>query len=75
MTKETYHIIPNPHGGWCVKRSGATRAVKRFDTKEDAVEYSRDLIMSQEVELFVHGKDGTIVARDSYGQDSHPPKG
>lgn len=75
MSKETYHIIPNPHGGWSIKRGGATRAVKRFETKEDAVEYSRDLIAGQEVELFVHRKDGTVVARHSSAQTSHAPKG
>lgn len=75
MAKPIYHVIPNLSKGWSVTRSGATRAVKRFETKEAAIEYARGLSLSQEAELFVHRKDGTITERDSYNQDTQPPEG
>jgi hypothetical protein len=29
----------------------------------------------QGVELYIHGKDGRIRERSSFGRDPHPPKG
>jgi hypothetical protein len=75
MAKTTYHVIPNLNKGWSIKRSGATRAVKHFKTKEAAVEYARDLSLNQEAELFMHRTDGTIMERNSYDQDPQPAEG
>jgi len=74
MSKKSYHVIPSPNGGWSVRKSGAERATKHFDKKEDAIKCGRDLSKSQGTDLFVHGKDGTVRARDSYGQDTYPPR-
>ena len=43
MRKEI-HIVSNPNrGGWDAKRPNADRASKHFDTKKEAMEWSRDL--------------------------------
>jgi hypothetical protein len=34
---ETHHVVPNPTGGWDVKRGGAKRASGHFDTKREAI--------------------------------------
>lgn len=36
---------------------------------------AREIARNQESELFIHGKNGRIRERDSYGNDPHPPKG
>lgn len=33
---DTHHIVPNPDGGWDVRRGGAARASAHLDTKHDA---------------------------------------
>lgn len=69
------HVVRNPKGGWSVLRSGAERASKVFETQRDAVAYARDLAQRQGLELFIHGRDGQVRERSSFGRDPHPPKG
>lgn len=74
MTKTSKHVVPNPAGGWSVKNSGATRASRTFDTQDEAVKYGRTAAKSSHSELYIHGKDGTIKNKNSYGRDPLPPK-
>ncbi len=73
MTRNTQHVVKNPNGGWSVKRGGALRATKTFDTQKEAISYARELSKNQGSELYVHKRDGTIQSKDSYGNDPHPP--
>jgi DNA modification methylase len=57
---KAYHIVPNPNGGWDVKKSGADRAIRHFDRKSDAVKYGRRVSQNQRTELIVHKVNGTI---------------
>ncbi|MDX9859291.1 MAG: DUF2188 domain-containing protein [Rhodospirillales bacterium] len=66
---ETHHVVPNPDGGWDVKRGGAERASRHFDTKQPAVDYARDVSRNQETELRIHNRDGKISQSDSHGND------
>lgn len=75
MAKNSYHVVPSPGGGWSVKKSGAERALRHFEKKEDAVKCGRDLSRSRGTDLFIHGRDGTIKERDAYGKDPNPPWG
>ena len=60
MRKEI-HIVSNPNrGGWDAKRPNADRASKHFDTKKEALEWSRDLAKREGLELIPHGTDGKI---------------
>lgn len=72
--KEAQHVVPDPKGGWKVIKSGADKASKRFDKKDPAISYARELSKKQNLELIVHKKDGTISTRDSHGKDPCPPK-
>ena len=74
MSKNSKHVVPNPAGGWAVKNSGATRASKTFDTQADAIDYGRAAAKKTQSELYIHGKDGTIKNKNSYGRDPNPPK-
>ncbi len=74
MARETHHVVPNPKGGWDVKKGGGNKAVKHFVKKQDAVDFGRDVSKNQSSELVVHKKDGTIQNPDSHGGDPCPPR-
>ncbi|MEQ1515135.1 MAG: DUF2188 domain-containing protein [Usitatibacteraceae bacterium] len=72
---DTHHIVPNPEGGWDVKRGGGDRASSHHDTKQDAIDTGRKVSQNQGTEFRIHNKDGQISQSDSHGHDSFPPKG
>ena len=74
MGKPSKHVVPSPSGGWAVKNSGAVRASKMFETQEQAVGYARDAAKKVGTELYIHGRDGTIKDKRSYGNDPMPPR-
>lgn len=74
MTKTSKHVFPNSSGGWSVKTSGATRASRTFETQVEAIEYGRTAAKVSQSELYIHGRDGTIKNKSSYGRDQVPPK-
>lgn len=72
---KTHHIVPNPDGGWDVKKGGAQRASSHHDKKQSAVDAGRQVSRNQGTELRIHNKDGKIAKSDSHGGDPYPPKG
>lgn len=75
MARDSHHIVPNPEGGWDVKRSGGQRSSGHWDTKAEAVNAGRQISRNQGTELVIHGKDGKIQSSDSHGNDPFPPRG
>lgn len=71
---KSHHVVHSPDGGWKVKSGGASRASKAFDKQSDAVEHARSIARRAGSELFIHGRDGTIRERNSYGRDPCPPR-
>lgn len=69
------HVTPHPDGGWQVKGEKNTRATVRTNTQIDAIAIARDIARRQESELLIHGRDGKIREKDSYGNDPFPPIG
>ena len=69
------HVTKHPAGGWQVKGEGNYRATVRTSTQREAITIARDIARNQKSELFIHGTNGQIRARDSYGHDPYPPKG
>ena len=74
MSRKERHVVPNKDGGWDSKRENAKKASKHFDTKDDAMKWSREQIKEEGSELIPHRKDGTIQNPDSHGNDPNPPK-
>lgn len=72
---KTHHIVPNPTGGWNVKRGGGQRATSHHDSKRAAIDAGRRVSRSQGTELRIHNKDGRIASSDSHGGDPYPPRG
>ena len=64
------HVVPNGEN-WQVK---AEKATKNFNTQREAIEYARDIAKKQKSELVIHGRDGRIRDKDSYGNDPCPPR-
>lgn len=72
--RKTHHVVPNPDGGWDVKKGGGTRSIQHFDRKSDAEDRGREISQNQGSELIIHGKNGQIQRSDSHGGDPNPPK-
>lgn len=72
---DTHHVVPDPEGGWNVKRGGAERATSHHETKREAIDEGRAVSRTQETELRIHNRDGKISSSDSHGGDPNPPKG
>ena len=75
MPKPNIHVVPRDDGDWAVVREGNQRASSLHDTQADAIDRARQQARQDEVELLVHGRDGQIRQRDSYGNDPFPPRG
>jgi hypothetical protein len=74
MSKKGQHVVPSA-GGWAVKKAGAERASSLHTTQQAAIDAAKQIAQNQRTELYIHGKDGRIRERSSYGNDTHPPKG
>ena len=73
--KKQIHVVSNPErGGWDAKRPNADRSSRHFDTKNEALEWSKNLAKKEGLELIPHGRDGKIQNPNSYGNDPCPPK-
>ena len=73
--KKNQHVTPHPQGGWQVKGAGNQRAAVRTETQAEARAIAREIAINNRSELVVHGTDGCIREKNSYGNDSCPPKG
>ncbi len=60
---------------WNVKYAGEDKAIATFSTQEEAFEHGRDVAKQQKSELLLHGKDGAIREKNSYGNDPRGVKG
>lgn len=74
MSRKSYHVIANVNGGWNVKRTDAERATRSFASQKDAIEYGRSISRSHATELVIHGRDGRLSSKESYGKDPNPPR-
>ena len=74
MGKKQHHIVPNPNGGWDVKKAGSERASVHTATKVEAETRARIISRNQSAELVIHNLDGKISRSDSHGNDPNPPK-
>ena len=75
MTRKTTHVVPDPNGGWNVKKGGQKKPVSHHLKKSTAEQEARRLSKKENTELFIHGEDGKIQRKDSHGGDSYPPEG
>ena len=68
--KGDYRITRTPEGDWKLKRDGADRAVGVFDRQRDAIERGKEVAENARRDLVIHGEDGRIRSKDSYGSET-----
>jgi uncharacterized protein YdaT len=68
------HVVPRPGGNWAVKGEGNQKASSIQPTQEKAIRDATRIARSEKAEVVIHGRDGKIRDKDSYGPDPNPPK-
>jgi len=68
------HVVPRANG-WAVRGEHNDKATSVHDTQAEAIEAARRTAIRQGSEMLVHGKNGQIRERNSFGRDPFPPKG
>lgn len=68
------HVVPH-EDGWAVKGEGNSKATSVHSTQSAAIDSAKDIAKNQESEMLIHGQNGQIRERNSYGNDPYPPKG
>ena len=74
MSKKNQHVVPHA-GGWAVQGAGNNRATSVHNTQAAAIDRARGIAQNNQSEILIHGRNGQIRERDSYGNDLFPPKG
>jgi hypothetical protein len=74
MAGRNQHVVPRD-GAWAVKGAGNAKATALHETQAKAIAHAKQIARNQKSELLIHGRDGQIRSRDSYGNDQYPPKG
>lgn len=64
------HVVPR-NGGWGVRGAGNSRDSGIFPTQQAAIERARQIARGQHSELVIHGRDGKIRGKTSYGRDPY----
>ncbi|MFL0805561.1 MAG: DUF2188 domain-containing protein [Agarilytica sp.] len=74
MAKKNQHVVPHDEG-WAVKGAGNTRATSVHQTQAEAIQQAKQIAQNQQSEMLIHGKNGQIREKNTYGDDPYPPKG
>ncbi len=74
MTKKNQHVVRRKDG-WAVRGEGNSRDTAHTSTQQEAIERATEIARRNESEVVIHGRDGKIRERNSYGNDPYPPKG
>lgn len=73
MPKRNQFVVPYSDqwlgNRWAVKKEGSNRVTASFPTQEAAIEYGRDLAITQRCELVIHDRHGNVRKRRNY---NHP---
>ena len=67
-------VVPT-NKGWGVRGEGNARLTTVVPTQAAAIKVSREICKNQSSDQLIHGRDGQIRERNSYGSDPFPPKG
>ena len=61
------HVVPAGEG-WAVEAAGGGRRTM-YATQEEAIQAGTERAQNDKVELLIHGRDGQIRERNSFGHD------
>ena len=67
------HVVPH-EGKWAVRGEGNTRVSSEHRTQGSAINSAVRTARHEKSEVVIHGRDGKIRDKDSYGPDPCPPR-
>jgi hypothetical protein len=67
------HVVPRD-GRWAVRGEGNSRISSDHRTQGAAISSATRTARSEKSEVVIHGRDGKIRDKDSYGKDPCPPR-
>ena len=68
------HVVPRGDG-WAVRGAGNARDTSHHRTQQEAIDAAKGIAQNQGSEMFIHGRNGRIRERNTYGKDPFPPEG
>ena len=68
------HVTKHSDGNWQVRGEGNSRATVVTKTQREAISKARDIAINQRAEVVIHGVNGRIRNKNSYGNDPCPPR-
>ena len=71
--KNNIHVLYKDNE-WYIKIENKENIIKTFNTKDEAIDYGKTLAQKNKVELVIHNKNNIISNKNSYGNDTNPPK-
>lgn len=74
MSKKNQHVVLHSNG-WAVRGARNQRSTSVHRTQREAIGAARSIARNQGSEMIVHGVNGRIRERNTYGKDPFPPKG
>ena len=72
--KKNQHVVP-AKDGWAVRGAGNGRLTSTHETQAEAIQSARRIAINQGSEMLIHGRNGQIRERNTYGPDHNPPLG
>lgn len=73
MGKNLHVVKRGDH--WSVVQEEAQRSSGNFKTQKEAIEKAKEIAKKNGQEVCVHGTDGKIRDKNSYGKEPYPPEG
>ncbi|MCY4512748.1 MAG: DUF2188 domain-containing protein [Bdellovibrionales bacterium] len=71
MSEKNFHVV-RLGKGWSVKSNG--RVLSSHNTQQNAAKSAVVRAKRIKSEVVIHGRDGRIRSKDSYGNDPFPPR-
>jgi Uncharacterized protein conserved in bacteria (DUF2188) len=68
------HVTPRQEN-WQVKGAGNSKTTAVTSTQKEAISIAREIAKNQSSELLIHGRNGQIRKKDSFGNDPKNIKG
>jgi hypothetical protein len=70
---KNFHVVKHDEG-WAIKKEGVKTPLSEHRTQELARQNAVLLAKHDHSEVVIHGTDGKIRDKDSYGNDPFPPR-
>jgi hypothetical protein len=59
--RQSHHVVHNPKGGWDSKKGGGSKAIKHFDRKKEAIDFTRDVFVKRKGDHLLIEKGTTLA--------------